>query len=52
MRGTRTGAAWEGMGFVLIVIGMITGMATGDANHFGGVIASVGVVLFLVGRFK
>jgi len=49
---TRTGAKWEGMGFLLIVGGMIYGMASGPENHLGGAAAAVGFVLFLIGRFK
>jgi hypothetical protein len=49
---TRTGAKWEGIGFLLIVGGMIYGMATGPENHSGGVAVGIGLVLFLIGRFK
>lgn len=49
---TRTGAKWEGIGFLLIVGGMVYGMATGPENHAGGVTAAIGFVLFLIGRFK
>ena len=49
---TRTGAKWEGIGFLLIVGGMIYGMATGPENHSGGMAAFIGFILFLIGRFK
>lgn len=49
---TRTGAKWEGIGFLLIVGGMVYGMATGPENHAGGVAAGIGFILFLIGRFK
>lgn len=49
---TRTGAKWEGIGFLLIVGGMIYGMATGPENHSGGVAVGIGFILFLIGRFK
>lgn len=49
---TRTGAAWEGIGFLLIVVGMITAMASGPNNHMGGVMLAAGILVFLVGRFK
>lgn len=49
---TRTGAKWEGIGFVLIVAGMITGMATGPDNHLGGIMAFLGFIIFIIGRFK
>ena len=49
---TRTGAKWEGIGFLLIVGGMIYGMATGPENHAGGIAAGIGFILFLIGRFK
>jgi hypothetical protein len=49
---TRTGAKWEGIGFLLIVGGMIYGMATGPENHAGGVAVGIGFILFLIGRFK
>lgn len=49
---TRTGAAWEGVGFLLIAVGTVTAIATGSDNHVGGVMIAVGLVVFLVGRFK
>ena len=48
----RSGGTWEGIGFLLIVIGMIIGMASGDDNHIGGFMGLVGFVLFIIGRFK
>ena len=49
---TRTGAKWEGIGFLLIVGGMITAMGSAADNHIGGIMVAVGFVVFLVGRFK
>jgi len=49
-RVTRTGAKWEGIGFVLIVIGIVVGMAASPT--LGWVAALAGVVVFIVGRFK
>ena len=46
---TRTGAKWEGMGFILIVIGLIMAIA---GQGFGGLFMAVGFVVFIVGRFK
>jgi len=49
---TRTGAKWEMIGVALILVGLITGMATGESNHVGGILSTIGFVLFLYGRFK
>ncbi len=49
---TRSGGVWEGIGFLLIVGGMIYGMATGPDNHIGGTVAFVGIIIFIIGRFK
>lgn len=46
---TRTGAKWEGIGFVMIIFGMISAMAGAE---FGGVLLAIGFVVFLIGRFK
>ena len=46
---TRTGARWEGIGFVLIVFGLISIMS---GIEFGGALIAIGFVVFLVGRFK
>jgi len=46
---TRTGAKWEGMGFILIVIGLIMAIA---GQGVGGLLMAVGFVVFIVGRFK
>lgn len=52
-RVTRTGAAWEGVGFLMLVIGMIIGMAAEPpVSQIGGVGAFAGFVIFLAGRFK
>ena len=49
-RVTRTGAKWEGIGFLLIAGGVITLIA--GAGALGGIAIAVGFVVFLVGRFK
>lgn len=49
---TRSGAAWEGLGFVLIIGGMLVAIGSGPDNHFGGAAMTVGFVVFLIGRFK
>lgn len=50
---TRTGARWEGWGFILIIVGMLVGMvASAPLSTFGGMAAFVGVVVFIIGRFK
>lgn len=49
VRNTRTGARWEGIGFILIVVGMFM-LFSGTLG--GGVVILVGFVVFLVGRFK
>lgn len=46
----RAGAKWEGLGFLLIVAGMIIGMA--GAGGLGWTCAIVGLVMFIVGRFQ
>lgn len=46
---TRTGGTWEGIGFVLIVIGMLLAfMSVG----IGGSLVAIGFGVFLMGRFK
>lgn len=47
---TRTGAKWEGIGFILIVVGMIMAMAS--QGGFGGLLLVMGFIVFLIGRFK
>ena len=49
---TRSGGAWEGVGFLAIVAGVIAAFATDDGNHVGAILIVVGFVVFLVGRFK
>lgn len=50
---TRTGAKWEGIGFVLIVLGMLVGMAASPPlSTLGGTTAAIGFVVFIIGRFK
>lgn len=46
---TRTGAKWEGMGFVMIAFGLVSMMA---GWHWGGVLLMAGFIVFLIGRFK
>jgi len=43
---------WEGIGFLLIVGGMLYGMASSADSHIGGIAAAIGFVIFIVGRFK
>ncbi len=50
---TRTGAGWEGLGFILIVVGMLVGTAANPpVSTLGGIAAFVGIVVFIIGRFK
>ena len=49
VRVTRTGARWEGIGFVMIAVGLVSMLA---GWHWGGVLLMVGFVVFLIGRFK
>jgi hypothetical protein len=50
---TRAGAKLEGMGFVIVVVGMLVGMVDNPfISHVGGVAFVVGFVVFIVGRFK
>jgi uncharacterized membrane protein YvbJ len=46
---TRTGAKWEGIGFILIVVGLIMAIA---GKGFGGFSMAVGFFVFIIGRFK
>jgi len=46
---TRTGAKWEGIGFILIVIGLIMAIA---GQRVGGLLMVAGFVVFIIGRFK
>lgn len=49
---TRTGAKWEGLGFILIIAGMLAAMASdGIVGTVGGVSVAAGFVVFLIGRF-
>lgn len=49
----RTGAAWEGTGFVLIVLGMFIGIGgAGGTKTLGWLLALVGFIVFIIGRFK
>lgn len=46
---TRTGAKWEGIGFILIIVGTITAMTLNGT--LGGILAFAGFVFFIIGRF-
>lgn len=46
---TRTGGKWEGIGFILIVIGLFMAVA---GQGFGGLLMAGGFMIFIVGRFK
>ena len=48
----RTGGKWEGLGFILIVAGMITAIGTDSSNHLGGILVTIGFVVFIFGRFN
>ena len=47
---TRTRAKWEGMGFLLILVGMIMAIAT--KSTFSALLMAVGFIVFIIGRFK
>ena len=47
----RTGGAYEGVGFLLIVIGMLSGMM-GAASGIAWTVALAGIVIFIIGRFN
>jgi len=47
---TRTGAKWEGIGFVFITVGIL--MAIGSQGGLGGLLMLFGFVVFIIGRFK
>lgn len=50
---TRTGAKWEGAGFILIILGLLFGMvASRPLSTLGGIAAVIGFIVFIVGRFK
>ncbi len=52
-RVTRTGASWEGWGFVLIVAGMLVAMAAEPPiSTLAGFAIVIGLGVFIVGRFK
>lgn len=47
----RAGAAREGVGFLLIVAGMLMAMASsGTAAGIGGILLASGFVIFIIGR--
>ncbi len=49
---TRTGAKWEGLGFVLVLVGMVVGIAASPPiSTIGGIAAAIGIVVFIIGRF-
>jgi len=45
-----TGEKWEGIGFLLMFIGLV--MAITSQVGFGGLLITVGFILFFMGRFK
>ena len=47
----KRAGAWEGIGFLLIVVGIIIGIAT-ESGGSGGAMAAAGFVVFLIGRFQ
>lgn len=49
VRVTRTGAKWEGIGFVMVAVGLVS-MLAGAA--WGLPLFLTGFVVFLIGRFK
>jgi len=49
-RVARQGGKWEAAGFVLIVIGIVLGIAIDP--RLGWLAGVVGLVVFIVGRFK
>ena len=50
VRVTRTGAKWEAIGFILILLGIILAIAANGI--LGGIMAFSGFVVFIIGRFK
>lgn len=49
---TRSGGKYELLGFVMIVTGMLTAMASSGAlGQAGGWLAGIGLCVFLFGRF-
>ena len=47
---TRAGGKWEALGFSLIAVGIVLGIA--GLGAFAGALAILGFALFLVGRFN
>ncbi len=47
---TRTGGKWEGVGFLMIVIGMVMCMTSNIGNGIS--LIFIGFIVFLIGRFK
>lgn len=47
---TRTGGKWEGVGFLMIVAGII--MCMTSTIEFGMLSIFIGFIVFLIGRFK
>jgi uncharacterized membrane protein YvbJ len=49
---TRTGAKWEGIGFILILVGMFMAFFTHQEKSLavGSIVA--GFIIFIIGRFK
>ena len=52
VRAGRRGGAWEGVGFLLIVGGMLTAIASDPpTSTYGAAAITVGFVVFIIGRF-
>lgn len=49
---TRAGGKWEAIGFLLIVIGLLAPLFLGLPMGIGVGSFIVGVIVFLIGRFK
>ena len=49
-RVTRTGAKWEGIGTILLVLGIVLAIAVNAS--LGGSMMLGGFIIFIVGRFK
>lgn len=47
---TRTGGRWEGIGFLLITVGLVSALA--GVGGFSIALMMIGFVVFIIGRFK
>jgi hypothetical protein len=50
VRFTRKGRKWDGIGFALVLLGIVIGMVSNVA--LGWAVALAGLAVFIVGRFK